>query len=101
MKLLSAEETLDLIRSNTIEEFMVKKDLLRRGPFNAHDSYDLILIFVAQRKDKLAWQLYHKKVFTINSWFYRQNKNDRGRQKYIEDGMKKFAKMYLPEGIEK
>ena len=45
MKLLSAEETLDSIRSNTIEEFMVKKDLLRRGPFNAHDSYDLISMY--------------------------------------------------------
>lgn len=93
MKLLSPEEVLDLTKSSTIEEFMVKKDLLRRGPFNAHDSYDLISIFVAQRKEELAWQLYHKKVFTINSWFYWHNKNERSRQQYIEDGMDKFASM--------
>lgn len=93
MRLLSAENALDLTASSTVEEFMVKKDLLRRGPFNAHDSYDLLSIFVAQRKEDLAWKLFNKKVFTVNSWFYWKHKNETGRQRYIVDGMEKFANM--------
>lgn len=94
MKKLSAEEVLDLTQSSTVEEFLVKKDLVRTGKFNAHDSYEILCILVAQRKEDLAWKLFEKKLFTVNSWFYWQHKNERSRQKYIEDGMEKFAQAY-------
>ena len=94
MKRLSDEEILDLTSSSSVEEFLVKKNLLKNGPFNGHDSYELIAILVAQRKEELAWKLLEKKTFTINSYFYWKNANEHSRQKYIEDGMQRFADVF-------
>lgn len=94
MKVLSLDELLDLTSINSVEEFLVKKDLLNKKTFNAHDSYDLIAVFCAQHKDSIAEKLTKDyKIFKLGFYFINRNKMEQqgGRQKYINEAMKKFA----------
>lgn len=96
MRRLTPEQTLDLTGSNTAEEFFIKKELIRKGPFNWRDSYDLLTAFCAQRKEPLAWELFRKKCFTVNASFFWHDvkKEGPGRQAHINKGMERFRMEY-------
>ena len=94
MKTLSAEEVLSLTDVSTVEEFLVKKDLLNKKMFNAHDSYEIIAILCAQHKDAVAEKLMKDyKLFKLGLFFLKKNDKEKrgGRQDYINDAMKRFC----------
>ena len=105
MKTLSAEEVLSLTDVSTVEEFLVKKDLLNKKMFNAHDSYEIPphksldeqrppVHHDEQHKDAVAEKLMKDyKLFKLGLFFLKKNDKEKrgGRQDYINDAMKRFC----------
>ena len=98
---LSYDAFIALANVETVEQFLVEKDMLGLvGQFNQQDSFELVIVLVVRHCSRLADELCHHGIFKVGDYFVKMNKcaSAGGRQHYINEGMDKIiAKHYKPK----
>lgn len=100
---LSYDALVALVDANTVEQFLIKKDMYGLiGQFNQQDSNLLVTVLIVNHKHRLADELCCHNIFKIGDYFVNTNANaTSGRQEYINHGMDKIiAKYYKPPYIQ-